>query len=71
VASYTNSVLPQRRAASSAALAAYRANGGSITQVLTAEAATLGDSMTLVRALSEFARSVAALELLVGAEVLP
>ena len=71
LALYAASVLPARRAAVDAALASYRANGGSLTQVLVAEAAALGDRMTLARTLSEFAKSVAALELIVGSEVLP
>lgn len=68
---YASSVLPQRRAAVDAALANYRGNSGALTQVLSAEAASLSDSMTLARALTDFAKSVAALELIVGSEVLP
>ena len=68
---YAASVLPQRRAAVDAALASYRGSSGALTQVLSAEAASLSDSMTLARTLSDFAKSVAALELIVGSEVLP
>ncbi len=71
LALYQASVMPQRRAAVDAALASYRGNSGSLAQVLSAEAALLNDTMTAARALSEFAKSVAALELIVGSEVLP
>jgi outer membrane protein, heavy metal efflux system len=71
IALYTTAVLPQRRAAIEAAFASYRANGGSLAQVLSAQAAMLSDNMMRARALSDFAQSVAALELIVGSEVLP
>ena len=71
IALYEMAVLPQRRAAVDAALASYRGNSGALSQVLTAQAAYLSERMTLARAFSDFARSVAALELVVGSEVLP
>ncbi len=71
IALYSRSVLPARRAAVDAALASYRGNAGSLTQVLSAEAAERGDRVTLARTLSDFAKSVSALELIVGSEVLP
>jgi outer membrane protein, heavy metal efflux system len=71
LALYQASVMPQRRAAVDAALASYRANSGTLSQVLSAESALLSDTMTAARALSDFAKSVAALELVVGSEVLP
>lgn len=71
LALYQTSVMPQRRAAVDAALASYRGNSGSLAQVLGAESALLNDTMTVARALSDFARSIAALELVVGSEVLP
>ncbi len=71
LALYATSVLPVRGAAVDAAMASYRGNAGSLTQVLNAEAAALGDRMAVARALSAFAKSIAALELIVGSEVLP
>ncbi len=71
LALYQVSVMPQRRAAVDAALASYRANAGTLAEVLRAESALLNDNMTVARALSDFAKSVAALELVVGSEVIP
>lgn len=71
LALYQTTVMPQRRAVVDAALASYRANSGTLSQVLSAESALLSDSMTVARALTEFAKTVAAIELIVGSEVLP
>ncbi len=71
LALYATSVIPQRRAAVDAALAAYRGNSGALAQVLSAQAAMLSDRTTLARTLSDFAKSFAAIELVVGSEVLP
>ena len=71
LALYQTTVMPQRRAVVDAALASYRANSGTLAQVLSAESALLSDAMTVARALSEFAKAVAAIELIVGSEVLP
>lgn len=71
LALYTSTVLPQRRAAVDGALASYRGNSGALTQVLSAQAALLSDSKTLARTVTDFAKGVAALELVVGSEVLP
>jgi outer membrane protein TolC len=63
--------LPQAHAALDAGLAAYRAGRGGLGAVLDARGALLAQEGAYWRALSDFARAVAELELLVGGEVLP
>ena len=71
LALFSATVLPQARAAVDASLASYRGNTGTMLQVLSAQSALLQYDMTMARTFSDFAKSVAALELVVGSEVLP
>jgi len=63
-------VLPQGQAAVAAAAAAYQAGRTDLRPVLEARAALLAYETAYYRALSDFAKAVAALEQVVGAEVL-
>lgn len=71
LAIYTIAVLPQGRAAVAASLAAFRAGTAGLAAVLDAQATLFSHETAYARALSDFAMAVAALEQVVGEEVLP
>jgi outer membrane protein TolC len=64
-------ILPQAHAAVSASTAAYTSGQSGLDAVLDARAAIFNQETSYFRALSAFAKAVAELELVVGAEVLP
>jgi outer membrane protein TolC len=64
-------ILPQSRATFASASATYQAGRGELLGVLDAMRAQFATEMMYVRALADFAKSLAALETLVGREVTP
>ena len=64
------SVLPQRRATLDAAVANYQAGRAEFANVLEAQAALFNAETTYVRGLSDFAKTLAELEQVVGQEIL-
>ncbi len=70
LAIFAKAVLAQGRATVDAAFSGYRNGGGSLTQVLGAQSAILSYETSAVRALVDFAKAIAALEQMVGAQVL-
>lgn len=64
-------VLPQSRAAIEAALASYQAGRTEFTAVLDAQATLFNSETAYFRALSDFAKTLAELEQVVGTEILP
>jgi len=70
LALYTIAILPQGRAGVDAALASYRAGRGDLTTVLTAQSALFASEITYARAMTDFAKAIAALEQIVGTDVL-
>jgi len=71
LALYAVGVLPQGRAAVAAALASYRTGQSDMSTVLTAESALFASELSYVRAMTDFAKAIAALEQVTGSSVLP
>ena len=67
---YTSDIQPQSSAGIAAALTNYRGSTGTLAQVLLAQSSALENEMTMARSRAMLARTVAALELAVGTEVL-
>jgi len=65
-----SAILPQERAALTAALASYQGGKGDMLAVLNARAAVFADEDVYYRALADFAERLADLEQTVGAEIL-
>ena len=71
LALYTKAILPQGRAAVTAALTSYQAGRADLLTVLDNENTIFAYEIAYYRALSDFAKNIARLEQVVGAEVLP
>ncbi|WP_411279549.1 TolC family protein [Gemmatimonas sp.] len=71
LALYAVGILPQGRTAVVAALASYRTGQSDMTTVLTAESALFASELAYVRAMTDFAKAIAALEQATGSSVLP
>ncbi len=71
LALYTVGILPQGRAAVAAALAGYRNSQADMGTVFTTESALLASELSYVRAMTDFAKAIAALEQVTGSSVLP
>lgn len=71
LALYVKAILPQARAAASSSLTGYRTGRTGLLALLDLQGTVLGYETAYYRAQSDFAKKVAELEELVGAEVLP
>ena len=71
LAIYRSAIIPLARATVATAVASYGASRASLTSLVDAESATLGYEAQYVRTLDDFAKTLADLEQLVGAEVVP
>jgi cobalt-zinc-cadmium efflux system outer membrane protein len=71
LALYAKAILPQSRAAVTASLTGYQAGRGNVLTVLDAANTVFSSEIAYYRALSDFAKNLAKLEEIVGAEVLP
>ena len=71
LALYTKAILPQGRAAVTAALTSYQAGRADLLTVLDNENTIFTYEVAYYRALSDFAKNIARLEQVVGVEVLP
>ena len=71
LAIYRSAIIPQARATVATVMASYGANRASLASVVEAESSALGYQMQYVRTLADFAKTLAELERLVGAEVVP
>ena len=71
LALYVKAILPQARAAASSSLAGYRTGRTGLLALLDLQNTVLGYETAYYRAQSDFAKKMAELEELIGAEVLP
>jgi cobalt-zinc-cadmium efflux system outer membrane protein len=71
LALYAKAILPESRAAVTAALTGYQAGRGNVLTVLDGANTVFSAEIGYYRALSDFAKNLAKLEEIVGAEVLP
>lgn len=71
LALHATAILPQGRAAVDAALSSYRAGQAGLAAVLDAQSALFTYQTTSARALTDFAKSVAALEQVIGTDLIP
>jgi len=71
LAMYRSAIIPQARATVAVALASYSANRASLASLVDAETAALAYQTQYVRTLLDFAKTLADLERLIGAEVVP
>lgn len=71
LALYTRALIPQARAALTSATASYQTGRVEFVAVIDGQTSMLGIEMEYARALTDFAKSLAALEQITGQEILP
>ncbi len=71
LALYRVAILPQARVAVDAALAGYRTGRTDLTTVLTAQSAVFASELLYARAMTDFAKAIAALEQVTGSSIIP